>query len=86
MATASTWISKQPHRAGGDACVRDTRVTVWGLESYRRLGLPDDQILAATPGLTQADLDAAWEYVASHPREIDDAIQDNEAGQAGLVE
>ena len=86
MATTTTWISKHPGRAGGDACVRDTRITVWGLESHRRLGLRDDEILSLTPGLTQADLEASWEYVASHRREIDDAILDNEAGPPGLVE
>jgi uncharacterized protein (DUF433 family) len=86
MATTTTWISKLAGRAGGDACVRDTRITVWGLESHRRIGLRDDEILSSIPGLTQADLEAAWEYVASHRREIDEAIQDNEAGQSGLVE
>lgn len=86
MATTTTWISKQPGRAGGEACVRDTRITVWGLESHRRLGLGDDEIISSIPGLTQADLEAAWEYVVSHRREIDAAIQDNEAGQGGIVE
>jgi hypothetical protein len=36
--------------------------------------------------LTPADLEAAWEYAAAHPQEIDAAIRENEEGEAGLVE
>jgi uncharacterized protein (DUF433 family) len=86
MATATSWISKQPGRCGGDACVRDTRITIWGLEAMRRRELPDDQILAAVPGLTKADLEAAWDYVSINQDEIDLAICGNEAGDEGFVE
>ena len=86
MSTALSWISKQPDRCGGDACVRDTRITVWGLAAYRRLGLDDAGILHAVQGLTPADLEAAWDYVAAHPDEIDRAIRENEEGEEGLVE
>jgi uncharacterized protein (DUF433 family) len=60
MPTTASWISKQPDRCGGDACVRDSRITVWGLLSYRRLGMSDAEILRAVQGLTPADLEAAW--------------------------
>ena len=36
--------------------------------------------------LTPADLDAAWEYAATHTAELDRAIQENEAGEEGFVE
>jgi uncharacterized protein (DUF433 family) len=85
IATAS-WVSKKPDRCGGDACVRDSRITVWGLAAYRRLGMSDDRILESVVGLTPSDLDAAWDYVASHEDEIEQAIRENEAGDAGLVE
>ena len=86
MSTTASWVSKKPERCGGDACIRDTRITVWGLVSYRRLGLPDAEILAAVQGLTPDDLQAAWEYAAGNPAEIDRAIQENEEGEEGLVE
>lgn len=86
MTTATSWISKKPDRCGGDACVRDSRITVWGLVSYRRLGLPDAEILRAVQGLTPADLEAAWEYAAANPEEIDRAIRDNEEGEEDFVE
>ena len=56
-----SWISNKPDRCGGDACVRDSRITVWGLVAYRRLGMSDGEIMKAVQGLTPADLKAAWE-------------------------
>ena len=81
-----SWISKKPDRCGGDACVRDTRITVWGLVAFRRLGLADAEIGHAVQGLTAADLEAAWEYAAAHEAEIDEAIRANEEGDEGVVE
>lgn len=77
MTTATSWISKKPDRCGGDACIRDTRITVWGLVEWRRLGLPDARILEIIQGLTAADLEAAWHYADAHPDEIDEAIRLN---------
>ncbi|MGH7224309.1 MAG: DUF433 domain-containing protein, partial [Gemmataceae bacterium] len=62
MTATASWVSKKPDRCGGDACVRDTRITVWGLVNYRRLGLSDAEILQAIDGLTPADLQVAQEY------------------------
>jgi uncharacterized protein (DUF433 family) len=86
MSVMTTWISKKPDRCGGDACVRDTRITVWGIVSYRRLGLSDEKILEAVQGLTHTDLEAAFEYAAANPDEIDRAIRENEEGEDGIVE
>lgn len=73
-----SWISKTPGVCGGDACIRKTRITVWGLVEWRRLGLSDDQILAQIEGLTPDDLASAWDYAATHPEEIERAIRENE--------
>jgi uncharacterized protein (DUF433 family) len=86
MIITASWISKKPDRCGGDACVRDTRITVWGLAVYRRLGMSDAAILNAVQGLTPADLEAAWEYATANPAEIDRAISENESGDEGFVE
>ena len=85
MAVTTSWISKKPDRCGGDACVRDTRITVWGIANSRRLGMSDADILRSIQGLTPADLAAAFEYAAANPEEIDQAIRDNEEGEEGLV-
>jgi uncharacterized protein (DUF433 family) len=86
MPATASWISKKPDRCGGDACVRDSRITVWGLVNYRRLGMSDAQIMEAVQGLTPADLEAAWEYAAANPAEIDREIRENEEGEEGFVE
>jgi uncharacterized protein (DUF433 family) len=48
--------------------------------------MSDKEILAAVQGLTPDDLQAAWEYTAENPAEIDRAIQQNEEGEEGFVE
>jgi len=83
MATDTTkknsWVQKTPGLCGGRACIRNTRITVWGLMNARRLGATDEQTLKNIVGLTPEDLQAAWEYYRAHPAEIDKDIRDNEA-------
>ena len=86
MTLTASWISKMADRCGGDACVRDTRITVWGLVAYRRLGMSDAEILHAVQGLTAADLETAWEYGTANAQEIAEAIRANEEGEEGFVE
>lgn len=86
MTTTASWISKGPDRCGGDACSRETRIPVWVLVNYRRLGASDTEILQAYPSLTPSDLEAAWTYAAANAAEIDCAIRENEAGEEGFVE
>jgi uncharacterized protein (DUF433 family) len=73
----SSRIVKTPNVCGGDACIRDTRLPVWGLEEWRRLGWSDERILDEYPQLTPEDLAAAWAYAASHRDEIERAIREN---------
>lgn len=86
MTAPASWISKKPDRQGGDACVRETRIPVWGLVRDRQLGATDEAILRSYPTLTPADLEAAFAYAASHPEEIETAIRENEEGEEGFVE
>lgn len=80
METAKSWIQKTPGVCGGDACIRDTRITVHGLVEWRQLGLSDTEILESIQGLTPVDLEAAWAYYAQHRDEIDETIRaDREA-------
>jgi len=82
FAVAKDWdsdrIVKTPGVCGGDARIRDTRLSVWGLEEWRRLGWTDAQILDAYPQLKPEDLAAAWRYVEWHPAEIEEAIRENQ--------
>lgn len=72
-------IEKSPAVQGGDACIVRTRLPVWTLEAYRRLGWSDAQILANFPTLRPSDLVYAWFYVEAIREEIERAIQQQEA-------
>jgi uncharacterized protein (DUF433 family) len=78
LARLGSGIESTPEVCGGDPRIAGTRIPVWSLEQYRRLGLTEAQILASFPGLRAADLVNAWAYVAEHPAEIDDQIREND--------
>jgi uncharacterized protein (DUF433 family) len=78
LAGLGSGIEATPGVCGGDPRIAGTRIPVWTLEQYRRLGLSEAQILGAFPGLRAADLVNAWAYVAGHPGEIDRQIRENE--------
>jgi uncharacterized protein (DUF433 family) len=77
-ASNKSWVQKTPNVCGGRACIRKTRITVWGLVNARRLGATEDQILQNIVGLTPEDLLAAWDYYRDHRAEIDQDIRENE--------
>jgi uncharacterized protein (DUF433 family) len=76
----NTWagIEKTAGSSGGDACIVRTRIPVWTLENYRRLGWKEVTLLENFPSLRAADLVNAWAYADAHVEEIDKAIQANE--------
>ncbi len=76
--TSEALIQKTPGVMGGEACIRRTRISVWILVGYKKLGMSDAQLLEAYPGLTQEDLAAAWAYYRDHTAEIEEAIRVNE--------
>ena len=76
-------IAKKPIVCGGHACIRDSRIPVWVLVNYRRLGGKDSMLLRDYPTLSSSDLEAAWDYASSHTEEIDFAIRENEDGEPG---
>jgi len=77
--TTKSWIQKTPGVCGGRACVRNTRITVWGLVNSRLLGATDEQIMKNIVGVTPEDLLSAWDYYRKHPAEVDADVRENEA-------
>lgn len=71
-------IEHTPGVVGGDACIVRTRIPVWTLETYRRLGWTEARILESFPTLRAADLVNAWVYADAHREEIDAAITAND--------
>ena len=74
-------IEFDPRICGGSARIAGTRIPVWSLESWRRLGSDDAEILRNFPTLQPSDLVNAWCYVGRHPQEIEREISENEADQ-----
>jgi uncharacterized protein (DUF433 family) len=71
-------VNKTPGLMGGEACIRDTRIPVWLLVSYRRLGLSEAKLLENYPSLSATDLVNAWNYAQSYSDEIDRAIAEQD--------
>lgn len=71
-------IQKTPLVCGGNARIRNTRIPVWTLVSFRKLGASDSEILESYPGLIQQDLEAAWSYYELHQAEVEKAIVDQD--------
>src|SRR6266511_3432262 len=76
---ASAGIESIPGVQGGDPCIVRTRIPVWVLEQYRRLGMSEADLLANYPSLRAEDLVNAWAHVRAHPDEIDRQIEEQEA-------
>ena len=71
-------IEITPGVCGGDPCIVRTRIPVWLLERYRRLGVTERDLLDSYPALQAADLANAWAYARIHAAAIDEQIQSNE--------
>jgi uncharacterized protein (DUF433 family) len=71
-------IEKTSGVCGGDARIANTRIPIWSLINYRRLGASDARILQDFPHLKAEDLVNAWAYADAHPEEIEEAIRRNE--------
>ena len=71
-------IEKTAHMLGGEARIVRTRIPVWVLENYRRLGWSEARLLDNYPTLRAVDLVNAWAYADAHADEIDQAIQEND--------
>jgi uncharacterized protein (DUF433 family) len=78
LARLGSGIESTPGVCGGEPCIAGTRIPVWVLEQYRRLGTAEVEMLRDYPGLRAADLVNAWSYVAAHPVEIERQIVENE--------
>ena len=71
-------IDTSPDICGGDPCIARTRIPIWLLERYRRLGVTERDLLDSYPTLRAEDLANAWAYARIHGPEIESQIQAHE--------
>ena len=67
-------VQRTPGVCGGQARVRDTRVTVSTLIAFQRQGASEAELLENFPTLAPADLDAVWAYYRTHAAEVEASI------------
>jgi hypothetical protein len=65
MDSQKPFISHDPSRRGGRACVRDLRISVGDVLGWLALGMSADQIVDEYPELTCDDIRACLSYAAS---------------------
>jgi uncharacterized protein (DUF433 family) len=71
-------IQKTPGVCGGHACIRNTRIPVWTMISYRLQGAEPEELLRNFPSLTPQDLTATWTYYEANRQEIDQILSSHE--------
>ena len=70
-------IEKTPNVCGGSACVIRTRIPVWTLVSFKKLGVGDNKLLNSYTTLRQQDLNNSWAYYTANKNEIERDITEN---------
>ena len=71
-------IVSTPDVCGGEPRIAGTRIPVWILVQYRKLGTTEADLLTMYPTLRSEDLANAWAYYRSHKEEIEQQIIENE--------
>jgi len=79
-------INHIPNVCGGRAIVNRTRIPLWIMENYRRLGISEQEFYEVFPTLTKEDFKEAWEYIELHPEEIKKDILENEEIKKDILE
>jgi uncharacterized protein (DUF433 family) len=78
-------INVAPERCGGKPCIRNTRVRVWDIYMASEIeGKTPDEVVAAYPQLSLADVHAALAYYWDHRSEIEAEMDDADGRVAEL--
>ena len=71
----SSHVTREPGISGGEPIISGTRISVRHIVERAQAGQSVDEILAALPHLTAAQVHAALAYYYDHQQEIDQAIE-----------
>jgi len=71
----SSHLTREPGISGGEPIIRGTRISVRHIVERVQAGQSVDEILAALPHLTAAQVHAALAYYCDHQAEIDQPIE-----------
>lgn len=73
------YISKQPGICGGRSVMLGTRMPVWSIIKWYKLGLSIEDIIREFPQLTPAQVHAAFSCYYDNQEEVENDITENEA-------
>ena len=73
-----TYISKQGSVCGARSIIQGTRIPVWSLVKWYKLGFTIEDIIREFPGITPAQVHDAFSYYYDNSAEIEQDIVDNE--------
>ena len=72
------YISKQGSVCGGRSIIERTRISVWSLVKWYKVGFTIEDIIREFPGVTPAQVHDAFSYYYDNSAEIEQDIVDNE--------
>jgi len=72
------YISAKRGICGGRSVIEGTRIPVWSIIKWYKLGMPLEEILAEFPQLNPAQIHDAFSYYYDNQEEIERDIMDNE--------
>jgi uncharacterized protein (DUF433 family) len=79
ISPAAAHIDVDPNRFGGKPCVAGTRIRVWDVHVWHDLeGKRPEEIVAAFPQLSVADVHAALAYYLDHRAEIEQQMTEGD--------
>lgn len=78
LGDAPPGIERTPGVCGGAPRIVGTRIPVWTLVQFRKLGTSEADILHAYPTLRAEDLTNAWHYYRANKSAIEEQILENE--------
>jgi uncharacterized protein (DUF433 family) len=77
---ATEHIEIRPDRCGGKPCIAGTRIRVWDVHVWHDLeGRRPEEIVAAFPQISVADVHAALAYYLDHCDEVERQIAEGDA-------
>lgn len=72
------YIVSVPDVCGGRAVIEGTRIPVWSIVKWYKLGMNIEEIFNEFPHLSPAQIYDAFSYYYDHQKEIEEDIKENE--------
>ena len=72
------YISKQKGVCGGRSVIEETRIPVWSIIKWYRIGMSVEDIIREFPQLTPSQIHDAFSYYYDNQEEIEKDIVENE--------